>query len=308
MRTVITITLTLVAAVAWALPVRAQSGDGKITHAGLVVCSKCWYESDRTANPAGSESEIACEKRCARSGIPSALAEAVNGGFVVYVLERGAFEPDRKDFAEYVGKSVTVTGVERSEGEKRYLRVDTLEVAATVSQSGPTEAPLPTDAPDLELADLSGTKQRLGALAGRIVVLNFWATWCAPCRKEMPAFVKLQNEFAAWGVQVIAASADDAASRNQVVKLVRDLKLNFPVWVGASTADMERFGLGGELPGTVIVDAQGKLVARFHGIVSEAELRKHIEKLTAERRTEPGALARQEPERGTGGGAARVPS
>ncbi len=120
----------------------------------------------------------------------------------------------------------------------------------------------------------------------------------------MPAFVKIQNEFAAWGVQVIAASADDSAARDKVVKFVREQKLNFPVWVGATAADMERFGLGAELPGTVIVDTNGKIVARFRGIVDEADLRKHVEKLVAAQRTEPGALARQEHNKG----AARVPS
>ncbi len=304
MRAIIAMTLALVVSAAWAEPAQAEGGGAKITRTGLVVCSQCWFDADRTKTPYGSESDISCAIRCAKSGIPSALAVAVDGGYTVYLLERGAFEPDHKDFSEYVGKRVTAFGTERSDGAKRYLRVDTLEVAEAAAQAVPTEAPLPTEAPELELADLTGAKQRLGALAGRIVVLNFWATWCVPCRKEMPAFVKLQNEFAAWGVQVVAASADDPAARDQVVKFVREQKLNFPVWVGASVADMERFGLGAELPGTVIIDANGKLIARFRGIVSEADLRKSVERLVAERRPEPGALARQEPDHG----AARVPS
>jgi thiol-disulfide isomerase/thioredoxin len=307
MRVVIAMTLALVAAAVWSMPARAQGGDGKIIQTGLVVCSQCWYEADRTAKPYGTESDISCAIRCARSGIPSALAVAGDGGYTVYVLERGAFERASKDFSEYVGKRVTVSGTERSEDEKRYLRVDTLAVAEAVAQTAPAEATLPAEAPELELADLSGAKQRLGALAGRIVVLHCWATWCVPCRKEMPAFVKLQNEFAAWGVQVVAASADDLGARDQVVKFVHEQKLNFPVWVGASVADMERFGLGQELPGTVIVDANGKVVARFRGVVREADLRKHVERLVAERRTEAGALARHEPGH-TAGGAARVPS
>lgn len=67
-------TLTLVATAAWALPVLEQSGDEKISHSGMVACSTCWYESDRTTNPYGSESDISCTIRCARSGIPAALA------------------------------------------------------------------------------------------------------------------------------------------------------------------------------------------------------------------------------------------
>ena len=95
----------------------------------------------------------------------------------------------------------------------------------------------------------------------------------------MPAFVNLQNEYAAWGVQVVAASADTEETAGQVVKYVRDKKLSFPVWTGATSDHMLAFGLGAELPGTVIIDRDGKIVARYKGMVKEADLKREIDAL-----------------------------
>ena len=63
--------------------------------------------------------------------------------------------------------------------------------------------------------------------------LNFWATYCIPCRKEMPDLAAIQNEYAALGVQVIGASTDEAADRAKVLQFVRETKINFPIWMGA---------------------------------------------------------------------------
>jgi len=123
-------------------------------------------------------------------------------------------------------------------------------------------------------------------------VLNFWASWCVPCRKEMPAFVNLQSEYATWGVQVVAASADTAETEEQVVKFVREKKLTFPVWLGATTEHMLAFGLGAELPGTVIVGRDGTIVARYKGIIKESELREEIDALLARQQAAAGEVAR----------------
>ncbi len=82
-------------------------------------------------------------------------------------------------------------------------------------------------------------------------MLNFWATYCIPCRAEMPDLAAIQNEYAALGVQVVGASTDELKDRAKVLQFVKETKVNFPIWVGATTADMMRFGLGGALPGTV---------------------------------------------------------
>lgn len=131
---------------------------------------------------------------------------------------------------------------------------------------------------ELTLKDLFGAEQRLSSLKGRVVVLNFWATFCVPCRKEMPDLAAIQNEYAALGVQVVGASTDVAADRSKVLQFVKETKVNFPVWTGATAADMMRFGLGAALPGTV-VGRDGKIAKVISGIVNQADLKKQIDAL-----------------------------
>ena len=119
----------------------------------------------------------------------------------------------------------------------------------------------------------------MSQLKGRIVVLNFWATYCVPCRKEMPDLAAVQNEYAALGVQVIGASTDEAADRPKVLQFIKDTKINFPVWMGATASDMTRFGLGEALPGTVIIDKSGKIVKVISGIVNQTDLKKQIDSM-----------------------------
>ena len=133
------------------------------------------------------------------------------------------------------------------------IRVDTLEVLAP-SLAEREAANVVGKEIELTLKDPFGTEQRLSALKGRIVILNFWATYCIPCRKEMPDLAAIQNEYAALGVQVIGASTDELADRDKVLQFVKETKINFPIWMGATTADMMRFGLGAALPGTVVID------------------------------------------------------
>ena len=140
-----------------------------------------------------------------------------------------------------------------------------------------------SDDANLTLKDLSGNVRNLTEYRGRIVVLNFWATWCAPCVKEMPILVSAYNRYAANGVQVIGASADDPKTQKQIPRFISKLKINFPVWTGATKAHMQMLGLGEALPATAIIDRDGKIVARIQGILDEAELEKRIDWLLGDR-------------------------
>jgi thiol-disulfide isomerase/thioredoxin len=134
---------------------------------------------------------------------------------------------------------------------------------------------------ELALNDLFGVEQRLSAFRGRIVVLNFWATYCVPCRKEMPDLAAVQNQYAALGVQVIGAAADAAEEKQKVLQFIKETKLNFPVWLGATADDMRRFGLGSALPGTVIIGRDGKIAAAYRGIIKLADLKKQLDSMLA---------------------------
>ena len=127
--------------------------------------------------------------------------------------------------------------------------------------------------------DLSGVSQDLKTYNGRFVVVNFWATWCVPCKEEMPDLAAVQNDYAPLGVQVIGASADEEKDKAKVLKFVRDVKVNFPVWLNLTNAQMESFGIGKVLPATVIVNREGKIVWRKIGKIDAKELRDELDKL-----------------------------
>jgi peroxiredoxin len=108
---------------------------------------------------------------------------------------------------------------------------------------------------------------------GQVLVLNFWATWCAPCVAEMPEFVKLDAEYRNKGVRVVAISADDTTDLNTLVaRFVREKKMAFPVYVQDTDDPQEMIDLinkdwPGTLPATFIYDKQGQLVLSRFGII-----------------------------------------
>jgi thiol-disulfide isomerase/thioredoxin len=135
----------------------------------------------------------------------------------------------------------------------------------------------------LALPDLSGNPQTLEQYRGRVVVLNFWATWCVPCRAEMPLLVNVQNRYAARGVVVVGASADDESTQAQIKPFIEALLITFPIWTGATTAHMEQLGLGAALPATAIIDEQGQIAFRIIGILERKDLTRRIDYLLSGR-------------------------
>ncbi|NIM01195.1 MAG: redoxin domain-containing protein [Acidobacteria bacterium] len=134
---------------------------------------------------------------------------------------------------------------------------------------------------DLAWTDLRGHEQTLESYRGRIVVLNFWATWCAPCRKEMPDLVRIQKRYGMYGVQVIGASADEPGQEAAVEAFARRRGINFPVWLGATTAWMEALDVGVALPATVVIDREGRVVERIAGVFDADELAGVLDRLVA---------------------------
>ena len=131
---------------------------------------------------------------------------------------------------------------------------------------------------ELSWTDLSGHSLGLEELRGRVVVLNFWATWCAPCRKEMPHLTRVQRRYGIYGVQVLGAAADASDQRAAVLDFARHLKIDFPVVVGATTEQMQSLGLGVSLPATVVLDREGRVVERFEGIFEPTALKRAVER------------------------------
>jgi cytochrome c biogenesis protein CcmG/thiol:disulfide interchange protein DsbE len=117
-------------------------------------------------------------------------------------------------------------------------------------------------APNFSRADLTHRKIVLSSYRGKIVLLNFWATWCEPCLTEMPTFVEWQKEYGSGNFQVIGVSMDDAAP--EVIATVSRLKLNYPVLMGDEYLGADYGGVLG-LPVTFLIDREGKIQARYQG-------------------------------------------
>ncbi len=123
-------------------------------------------------------------------------------------------------------------------------------------------------APDFTRADLAGKEVRLSGYRGKLVLLNFWATWCPPCREELPVFSRWQKDLQARGLQVIGLSMDDDVA--EVKKFLAEYPVTFPIAMGGAKF-AEQFGGVLGVPLTYLIDAQGRVVARYQG---EADLKK----------------------------------
>jgi thiol-disulfide isomerase/thioredoxin len=263
----------------FALTANAQSTLTRL-EGQVVCCAECWAQADRNKVEYGTAQDLLKAKSCVEGGDPTLLAVREGDKFKLYQLATGKYRLPGKNWLEFVGKRIAVEGMVQSKKETDIVRVDSLEVLEQ-SLAQREAAKLVGQQIDLTLKDLSGVDQSLSALKGRIVVLNFWATYCIPCRKEMPDLAAIQNEFAALGVQVVGVNTDELKDRRKVLQFVKETKINFPIWVGGSTEHMVKFGLGAALPGTVVIGRDGRVVKIIAGVVDQVILRKEIEALLA---------------------------
>ena len=129
--------------------------------------------------------------------------------------------------------------------------------------------------------DADGRPQPVGRYEGKVVILNFWATWCAPCREEMPAFARLQSRWGGRGVQFVGISAE---APDLVARFGRDLAINYPLWTGGDAVGELSRRLGNErgvLPHTVVLGPRGEIRARKVGAYTEPELEAILHEISA---------------------------
>ena len=123
-----------------------------------------------------------------------------------------------------------------------------------------------------QVRDLQGRQRRMQEWKGQVLICNFWATWCAPCREEIPALLRLRAKLSSKGVEIIGIAIDQVAN---VVQFVKELKIVYPVVIGDADSFemMRRLGnSAGGLPFTVILDRDGRLAYRKLGQITEADL------------------------------------
>ena len=144
----------------------------------------------------------------------------------------------------------------------------------------PRNSLLHKPAPVFARTDLANRQVDLAALRGHVVLLTFWATWCAPCQIEMPRFVAWQSKYEADGLQIVGVSMDD--DRQPVEALVRKRHLNYPIVMGDEELGTLYGGILG-LPVTYLIDRHGVVRARFKGETDLAAMERAIQRLLASR-------------------------
>ena len=147
-----------------------------------------------------------------------------------------------------------------------------------------------TPAPDFTLQALDGKDMRLSDLRGKAVLLNFWATWCTPCKIEMPWFVELQNEYGPQGLQIVGVAMDDS-SKDDIAKFAKDMGVNYPVLLGKEAVG-DAYGGVPALPESFFIGRDGKIVDKIIGLKSKGEIEDSIRKaLDTQAASSPAAIA-----------------
>jgi thiol-disulfide isomerase/thioredoxin len=137
-------------------------------------------------------------------------------------------------------------------------------------------------APDFKLTTLEGDEVALSGLKGKVVLLDFWATWCAPCREAIPHLIDLHRTFGQNGLEVIGMNVDQG-DRETVLRFVKSMDIPYPILITPDEVQ-RKYGVV-SLPTTLLVDREGKIRQKFLGFTSEISKRltATVEELTAEK-------------------------
>jgi peroxiredoxin len=131
-------------------------------------------------------------------------------------------------------------------------------------------------APEFELTSLEGKQVKLSDYRGKAVLLNFWATYCAPCKIEMPWFEELQKQYGAQGLVVLGIAMDDVG-KDELGKFAKEVGASYTILIGKEAVG-EAYGGVQFLPSTFYIDRQGKVVDHVFGLVSHSEIEDNIKK------------------------------
>ena len=135
-------------------------------------------------------------------------------------------------------------------------------------------------APDFELKTGDGRAVKLSDFRGRAVVLNFWATYCGPCRVEMPWLIDLYRQYQSQGLEIIGVSMDDSGEAQQVSDFVREFGVNYTIVLGNHTVG-DAYGGARLLPQTFFIDRDGRITGSVTGMKSKIEFETAIRQLLA---------------------------
>lgn len=132
-------------------------------------------------------------------------------------------------------------------------------------------------APDFTLTSLEGKTIRLSDYRGKAILLNFWATWCPPCKIEMPWFVELQKQYGPAGLQVLGVAMDDG-SPGDIAAFAKEMGVNYPVLIGKEEVG-DAYGGVAYLPVTFFIDRNGKVVDKAVGLKGRGDIEDSVKKI-----------------------------
>lgn len=132
-------------------------------------------------------------------------------------------------------------------------------------------------APDFELKSLDGRAVKLSDFRGKVVVLNFWATYCAPCRVETPWLIDFYRQYKTQGLEIVGVSMDDG-DRQQVSDFVKEMNIDYSILMGNHTVG-DAYGGTRFLPQSFLIDREGRIVKSMLGIQSKSDLEENIRQL-----------------------------
>ncbi len=135
-------------------------------------------------------------------------------------------------------------------------------------------------APEFALQSLDGKTVHLSDFRGKAVLLNFWATWCEPCKIEMPWFVDLQKEYGPEGLQIVGVAMDDSGAED-IAKFAQKMGVNYPILIGKEAVG-DSYGGVQFLPATFYIDRDGKVVDKIFGLKGRGEIEDDVKKILTE--------------------------
>ena len=136
-------------------------------------------------------------------------------------------------------------------------------------------------APEFSLTDITGKPLKLTDYRGKVVMLDFWATWCGPCRVEIPGFVELQKRYGGQGLAIIGISMDDTSDASSVVDFYKQFQMNYPVAIGSDRLGELYGGVLG-LPTTLVIGRDGRIYSKHVGATDIDVFETEIKQLLAE--------------------------
>lgn len=136
----------------------------------------------------------------------------------------------------------------------------------------------------LALHDMNGNPTRLSDFDGQVVVVNFWATWCGPCREELPRFSAMARDYAPSHVAFVMISIDDARKIEKIRSFVMQQQIKLPVWIGGSADMVEHFSSKGVVPATLVLDQHGEIVRTVNGEARDEDVKEAVDWLLSGRK------------------------